>query len=435
MIHPIKVILSGRSQDQIGVYSVCTANELVIRSALRHAKAHNYIAVLEATANQVNQFGGYTGLVPADYAEMVERIAQEEGLAPCQLILGGDHLGPLTWQALNEQEAMANSEALVRAYTLAGFTKIHLDTSMRVADDDPNAPLDVAVCARRGAKLACAVEEAYQERLRSHPDAMRPVLIIGSEVPIPGGSQCHEDSVTPTDPEEFLRQYRVFRNTFRQEGAPFEDVAAFVVQPGVEFGDDFVFQYDAERAKPLTDALMEHLPLVFEGHSTDYQTEESLSAMVRDGVRILKVGPALTFGLREALFQLEACEKMLISQEEERSHIQEVLLDEMDSSDRYWKKYYTGTEDEVAYKKIFSYSDRCRYYLPTEAVDQAIYRLLSNTQQVPVGLISQYFPQQYPLVMDGDLGADGLSLVLARVGVWCDIYAAACGVNLRHRHQ
>ncbi len=361
---------------------------------------------------------------------MVEKIAREENLPAEQLILGGDHLGPLTWQNLPESEAMANSLALVREYTLAGFTKIHLDTSMRVADDDPNAALDVAVCARRGAQLACAVRDAYEERKKTHPDALRPVLVIGSEVPIPGGSQCHEDSVAPTDPAEFRRQYRVFRETFEKAGAPFEDVVAFVVQPGVEFGDDFVCQYNAENAAPLTEALLDYIPLVFEGHSTDYQTQDSLSAMVRDGIRILKVGPALTFGLREALFQLESCEKVLVSDAAKRSDFQNVLLAEMDASDKYWKKYYSGTPEEIAYKKLFSYSDRCRYYLPAEAVEKAIARLLENTKDVPVGLISQFFPQQYPQVMDGKLASDGLSLVLSRTGVWCDVYAAACGVKL-----
>ena len=429
-MHPLKKILAGRAQNQTGVFSVCTANELVIRSSLRHAKVHNYVAVVEATANQVNQFGGYTGMRPAEYAEMVEKIAREENLPAEQLILGGDHLGPLTWQNLPESEAMANSLALVREYTLAGFTKIHLDTSMRVADDDPNAALDVAVCARRGAQLACAVRDAYEERKKTHPDALRPVLVIGSEVPIPGGSQCHEDSVAPTDPAEFRRQYQVFRETFEKAGAPFEDVVAFVVQPGVEFGDDFVCQYNAENAAPLTEALLDYIPLVFEGHSTDYQTQDSLTAMVRDGIRILKVGPALTFGLREALFQLESCEKVLVSDTAKRSDFQNVLLAEMDASDKYWKKYYSGTPEEIAYKKLFSYSDRCRYYLPAKAVEAAIDRLLNNTKDVPVGLISQFFPQQYPQVMDGKLASDGLSLVLSRTGVWCDVYAAACGVKL-----
>lgn len=429
-MHPLKQILAGQSEKQRGVYSVCTANELVLRASIRHAKQHDYVAVIEATANQVNQFGGYTGMVPEQYADLVRGIAREEGLAEDQLILGGDHLGPLTWQNLPESEAMANSLELVRQYTLAGFTKIHLDTSMRVADDDPNAALDVAVCARRGAQLALAVQAAYEERCKKQPDAMRPVLVIGSEVPIPGGSQCHEDSVQPTDPAEFRRQYRVFEEEFRKAGAPFEDVVAFVVQPGVEFGDDFVCQYNAENAAQLTGALKEYSPLVFEGHSTDYQTLSSLSGMVRDGIRILKVGPALTFGLREALFQLESCEQVLVPQEEQRSHFQKVLLDAMEASDGYWKKYYTGTPEEIAYKKLFSYSDRCRYYLPVPSVEAAIRKLLENTQSLPVGLISQFFPQQYPQVMDGDLTPDGLSLVLARVAVWCDLYSAACGVQL-----
>ena len=427
-MHPLKEILAGRSNWQKGVYSVCTANELVIRAAARHAKRYGYVAVLEATANQVNQFGGYTGMRPAEYAEMAHTIAREEGLTPEEMILGGDHLGPLTWQDLPESEAMANSLELVREYTLAGFTKIHLDTSMRVADDDPNAPLDVAVCARRGAQLACAVAEAYEERRKAHPDAMRPVLVIGSEVPIPGGSQCHEDSVQPTDPEEFRRQYRVFKEAFEKAGAPFEDVVAFVVQPGVEFGDDFVCQYNARNAASLTGALKEYAPLVFEGHSTDYQTEDSLAGMVRDGIRILKVGPALTFGLREALFQLESCEKVLVPDSAKRSDFQNVLLNEMNASDRYWKKYYSGTPEEIEYKKLFSYSDRCRYYLPAKAVEASIARLLENTKEVPVGLISQFFPQQYPQVMEGSLKPDGLSLTLARVGVWCGEYARACGV-------
>ena len=44
--------------------------------------------------------------------------------------------------------------------------------------------------------------------------------------------------------------------------------------------------------------------LVFEGHSTDYQQEQSLRMLVEDGVAILKVGPGLTFAMREALFGL-----------------------------------------------------------------------------------------------------------------------------------
>lgn len=429
-MHPLKEILSGRCAAQKGVFSVCTASGLVLRAAVRHAKASGYTAVIEATANQVNQFGGYTGMIPAQYAAMVRGIVRDEGLAPERVILGGDHLGPLTWQELPEREAMDNAAGLVRAFTLAGFTKIHLDTSMRLADDDPAAPLDVRVCARRGARLANVVQDAWTELRRQDPEALRPALVIGSEVPIPGGSRSHEDSVRPTSPEEFRRQYAVFREEFGRAGAPFGDVVAFVVQPGVEFGDDFACQYDPARASSLTAALADYSPLVFEGHSTDYQTRGSLAAMVRDGIRILKVGPALTFGLREALCQLESCEALLPDGGAERSGFRAALLAAMDADGRYWKNYYFGTPGEIAYKKLFSYSDRCRYYLPAAPVGRAAERLLANTKRVPVGLVSQFFPQQYPKVVEGALPSDGLSLVLDRVGGWCGAYAAACGVRL-----
>lgn len=427
-MHPLKEIFSGKRADQNGVFSVCTANPLVLRAAMLHAREHNYVVVIEATANQVNQFGGYTGMQPQDYADLIESLRVETGLPKNQIILGGDHLGPLTWQNLSEKEAMENSKVLVTAFTKAGFTKIHLDTSMRVADDDPDAPLDVQVCARRGAVLANCVHAAYAELKKQNPDAVRPVLVIGSEVPIPGGSQEHEDSIAPTAPEEFSRQYRVFREEFEKAEAPFEDVVAFVVQPGVEFGDDFAFQYNHENAAQLCSEVKNYAPLVFEGHSTDYQTTESLSQMVTDSIRILKVGPALTFGLREALFLLEHCEEVIIPEQERRSGVKAAILAEMDADDKYWKKYYQGTEEEIAYKKLYSYSDRCRYYLPADSIAKAIEQLLQNTEHVPHALICQYFPRQYEKVVEGVIADSGEALILDRIGNWCDIYATACGI-------
>jgi len=432
-MNPVKEVLCNKESGQSALYSVCTADPLVIRAAVRHAKKNDYILVIEATANQVNQYGGYTGMKPNDYVSMVRGIMDEEGLHENRVILGGDHLGPLTWQNLSEDEAMARAEELVYAFTLAGFTKIHLDTSMRVASDDPGAPLDLRVCARRGARLANCVKKAYQELKAGNPDAVRPVLVIGSEVPVPGGSHEHEDSITPTDPEEFRRQYHVFREEFLTAGAPFEDVVAFVVQPGVEFGDDFVFQYNRNNASSLTEALKDYAPLVFEGHSTDYQTRTSLCRMTEDGIRILKVGPALTFALREALLLAEEIETLTVSDPYKRSGFRKALLNEMDADDKYWKKYYTGTQAEIDYKKLYSYSDRCRYYLPSKSVQSSINILLRNLDTIPAALVSQYFPRQYAKAMEGELSFDALSVILDRIGDWYDLYAAACGVKLNKK--
>ena len=429
-MHPLQLILQGYTESQRGVYSVCSSNELVLQAAIRHAKKNNYVLAIEATANQVNQFGGYTGMQPADFAKLVESIAALEGLQKNQLILGGDHLGPLTWQNLNEEQAMAHSKEMVKAFALAGFTKIHLDTSMRVASDDPNSPLEVQVCADRCVSLAKSVYQAYEQRLTEYPDSLRPVLVIGSEVPIPGGSQVHEDFVVPTEPLEFERQYNIFKDAFNAANLNFDDVVAFVVQPGIEFGDDFVFQYNRESTKQLVAKLQEFKPMVFEGHSTDYQTASSLAAMVEDNIRILKVGPGLTFGLREALFLAEDIEKALIADPERQSKIKETLLREMNISDRYWKNYYTGTESEIEFKKLYSYSDRCRYYLPQKSIQDSIDILLKNLTLIPVSLISQYFPRQYTRVMKGQLEATGLSIILDRVCDWCDPYASACGIHI-----
>ena len=55
--------------------------------------------------------------------------------------------------------------------------------------------------------------------------------------------------------------------------------------------------------------------MVFEAHSTDYQTDAALAALVADGWGVLKVGPGLTFALREALFALAAIEDELVPAE------------------------------------------------------------------------------------------------------------------------
>jgi D-tagatose-1,6-bisphosphate aldolase subunit GatZ/KbaZ len=377
----------------------------------------------------VNQTGGYTGKRPRDFAELVRRIARDERMDTDALVLGGDHLGPLVWCDEDERSAMEKAAELIRDYTLAGFTKIHLDTSMKLADDDPAVPLDVDVCARRGAALAKVVEESYAELAARDACAVRPILVIGSEVPIPGGSRAHEDSVTPTSANGFLSQVAAFRRAFRQAGVPFDRVAAFVVQPGVEFGDDFVCFYRRDKAKPLTDALKTVPNLVFEGHSTDYQSGEKLAELIKDGVAVLKVGPAFTFALREGLFLLEDIERIMVPDAARRSNFRRSLLDAMSRSDRYWKTHYTGTPEQIEYKKCYSYSDRCRYYLPEAGVRQAIDTLTGNLPDIPPALISQYFPVQYRQFMQESLKNDALSLLYSRLAELCDVYARACALR------
>ena len=125
--------------------------------------------LVESTCNQVNQYGGYTGMTPADFAGYVRGLAQAADFPLERVILGGDHLGPSVWQNRPAEAAMANARALVRDCVLAGYTKIHLDASMKCADDPAETPLDVRVAAARAAEMAAAAEAAHRQAPSGQP--------------------------------------------------------------------------------------------------------------------------------------------------------------------------------------------------------------------------------------------------------------------------
>lgn len=407
----MRSMLAKRKQGMkyVGIPSFCTASDLVIEACLKQAMRFDDYVLVEATANQVNQFGGYTGMKPADYRDFVYKIADGIGFPKDKIILGGDHLGPLTWQNEPEKDAMEKSIELVKLFVLAGFKKIHLDTSMRVADDPRDEMLSDETIARRGAILYEACEEAYQELLKTNPDEVRPAFIIGSEVPIPGGAQEAEDSISVTKPEAVEKTLAVYKEQFEKRGLKdaFDNIIGVVVQPGVEFGDADVFHYNRTNAAELTAAMKKYDNVVLEGHSTDYQSPKGLKEMVEDGIAILKVGPALTFSLREGLFALSMMEKQLVPEEKQAKFI-EVMEDTMMKNPGNWQKHYHGTEEQLAIKRKYSFSDRCRYYFAQPEMQSAINKLFANLSEVdiPLSMLRQYMPQQYIKVRDGVLSMD-----------------------------
>lgn len=415
MKHPMQEMMEKRRQGiKCGIPSYCSANELVLETALRRAKLLNQPVLIEATANQVNQYGGYTGMLPKDFYKLVLDMAAEIGVPEQQVILAGDHLGPLTWQNLPEAEAMEKSIELVYQYTRAGFTKIHLDTSMKVADDAEGL-LSTEVIARRGATLYKAAIKGYEELKAEKPDAIRPVFIVGSEVPIPGGAQEAEDSLAVTSVEAFKDTVATYSRIWAEEGVAdgMNDVIAVVVQPGVEFGDDQVFLYDSAAAADLCAALKEFPNVCFEGHSTDYQSPACLKAMVEDGIAILKVGPALTYGLREALFSLSLMENELVPAEE-RSNFIDVLEKVMLENPGNWQKHYHGDDKQLALARKYSFSDRARYYIGLPEVVEAMNKLFANlnTYKIPLNMLHQYMPLTYAKVRDGVLPLDAKELAM-----------------------
>lgn len=419
-----KVLQQNKAGKPVGVCSVCSSNRFVIESAMEEALKYESPLLVEATANQVNQFGGYTGMTPCMFRDYVYEIAAGINFPADKVILGGDHLGPLTWKDESADEAMAKAETLVADFVKAGFTKIHLDTSMKLGDDG-NGPLNPEVIAERGARLCAAAEKALSQMGK---DSERPVYVIGSEVPIPGGTQADE-GLKVTDPSDFTETVRLFKDSFlkRNLDKAWENVIAVVVQPGVEFGSNTVHDYNRDEAAELTKALKQYPNIVFEGHSTDYQRAQSLSQMVEDGIAILKVGPALTFALREGLMALENIEKELLSDSSDLSHFTDTLEKTMVENPANWMKYYDGSEAEKRLARRYSYSDRCRYYFNDSKIKQSIDRLFENMSsvEIPMTLISLYFPKQYWKIRDGQMENDPRELVKGVIKDTLDSYYEA----------
>ncbi len=401
-----EIVAAQKHGEAKGIPSICSAHPTVLRQALQ-ALAH---PLIEATCNQVNQFGGYTGMRPRDFVSFVSGIAEEARVPIENVLLGGDHLGPHVWRGEAAISAMAKAREMIAAYAEAGFTKLHLDCSMRLADD-PAEALDPEVSAQRAAELAAVAEQMSRAT---------PRYVIGTEVPRPGGATADEQAMHVTEAEDVCETIEIHCKAFHEAGldAAWERVLAVVAQPGVEFGDDFVTRYNAEAAHELS-CFIEEQPMVYEAHSTDYQSPEALRDMVRDHFAILKVGPALTFAYREAVFALAMIENEWLRREE-RSNLIQVLEQAMMMQPEYWEAYYQGTEQEREFKRKFSLSDRARYYWAQPEVQLALSVLMRNFADriLPYSLSSQFV---------GETGLTAEEAIRLRIQRVFDGYTTACG--------
>ncbi len=424
---------ANRAGHAVGIYSICSANRWVLEAGMAQARRDDTIVCIESTCNQVNQDGGYAGMTPVEFRSSVLEIAAASGLPEPRVVLGGDHLGPSPWRGEPADRAMAKARELVHDCIAAGYVKIHLDASMRCADDPAvGGRLDESVAVERTAELCAVAEEAA----RSLPeDAPRPVYVIGTEVPVPGGELAGQAGPAVTRIDDLGATLTATRDAFRARGldAAWDRVLAVVAQPGVEFGDANVFAYDRGAAHDLTAYLERAWPLVFEAHSTDYQAAAALRAMVEDHFAVLKVGPWLTFAMREAVYGLDCIERELLGGRAggEASGVREALLRTMLDDPAHWQAYYAGDDDERRLALDFSYSDRSRYYWPRPAVARALSTLVANlaARPIPLTLLSQYLPHEYEAVRDGELANEPVALIRHRILRVLDLYAAACGMT------
>jgi D-tagatose-1,6-bisphosphate aldolase subunit GatZ/KbaZ len=414
-----EILQSQKKMKCLGIPSICSAHPWVLKEALKTSRTSE-VRLIEATCNQVNQYGGYTGMTPVDFVRFVHDIAKINQFPIKNVILGGDHLGPNVWQDEPADSAMEKSMVLIRDFVKAGFVKIHLDCSLCLGND-PEGALDPQTSARRTVQLAKIAEESVPEG-----NAL-PRYVIGTEVPIPGGALGEGGSVNVTKVEEVEQTIQIMRAEFKLEGleSAWERVLAVVVQPGVEFGDDFVSEYQPKAASGLS-SFIESQAMVYEAHSTDFQTRAALKNLVCDHFAVLKVGPRLTYAYREAVFVLTMIENELFPTR--RSKLTQVLDEVMIQHSEQWKKYYRGSNEEQALKRKFSFSDRIRYYWFDPRVQGAFNTLMKNLgdKPIPLSLLSQFAPMQYEKIRSGEIAWTPEGVIFDRINEVLQDYDIAC---------
>jgi len=427
------VLRGNRQSGKGGIYAVCSAHPAVIEAAVQQSLEDGSILLVESTSSQVNQFGGYTGLTPGEFARFVHSAARSAGLPAERVLLGGDHVGPFPWRHEASVSALSKACELLHDCVVAEYKKIHLDASMPCGDDEKGSLTEQTI-AHRAAILCQAAEKAYRELPSDSPQL---IYVIGTEVPAPGGESVDAYSPLVTKAEDAHRTLETFRLAFEELGlsSVWERVIALVVQPGVDFGSASIFEYDRGKARSLSAALSKYPEIVFEAHSTDYQSPQALGRMVEDHFAILKVGPWLTFAFREAVLALSAVERELYGSRSERqvSRVRETMEAAMLRDPGYWQSYYHGDEEEVRLDLTYGYSDRCRYYWNGPAVQEEITRLLDNLRErpIPLSLVSQYLPLEYEAIRSGELQALPEQMIEYHIRRVVRVYADACSVKQR----
>lgn len=373
------IIARNRKGETVAIPSVCSAHPEVLRASLRLAERLDRPVVIEATSNQVNQDGGYTGMTPAAFIAFVNGLAAETGTDPARITFGGDHLGPQAWRRLPAEQAMAKAHVMVADYVGAGFGKIHLDCSEGCAGEP--AQLGDEVTVARSAELARTCARTG--------DPATLLYVVGTEVPPPGGARTDDHGDIPaTRPEAARATLDAHVAAFAGIG----EIGGLVVQPGVEFTPMHVHHLPKDRDPGLAQAIA-HVPGVcLEAHSTDYQHPDAFPRMARMGFAFQKVGPALTFAWRQAVYALDAARQIagwgdpIVLPAMERLMVEEP---------GWWQGHYHGDAAALRLMRHVGLADRIRYYWPQPAAQAAVAALMADLagRDLPDPLLWQVFPE------------------------------------------
>ena len=400
------IIQRNRAGHAVAIPSVCSSQADVILASLLRAQTLDRPIVIEATSNQVNQDGGYTGMRPSDFMAFVNGIAKDAGVDRERIQFGGDHLGPQAWRSENSDSAMAKAHQLVAGYAQAGFSKIHLDCSEGCAGEP--AQLDDEITSRRSADLARTCANMADDLM----------FVVGTEVPPPGGARTDESGdIAPTSPDAARATLAIHRDQF---GDMAPQIGGLVVQPGVEFSPMQIHHLPIAKDPKLIPAIADWPSVCLEAHSTDYQHPQVFPRLAALGFAFQKVGPALTLAYRQALYSLDIVRSFSSGSERKLPHaLETAMLDDP----RYWQGHYQGGADQLKLQRHFGLADRIRYYWPVHSVKVAVQQLFDDLpRQIPDPILWQVFSQPVLDRADALSGTQAQRLVRAQIQLALDPY-------------
>ena len=346
-----------------GLPSFCTSNFDVLKIIIKFSKIHQLPVLIESTSNQVNQFGGYTGLTPATFKKKIEYIRKKEKLNKNYLLLGGDHLGPLPWKNLTEDRAMKNAGILIKKYVEAGFDKIHIDTAILCSGQKS--------LTRSKIISRC---DALIKKINSN-NLVNKILVVGTEVPFAGGGDHVKTSITKL--ENIKKEYQMYRMIFKTFKSLYRKTFGLVIDPGISYGNENITKSKFKNFNIKTKFSKKN-NFVFEAHSSDYQSLKDLKKLNNLNFKFIKVGPELTFYYLKAALYMEKIESKLFHK---KSNLKKIISIRMNKNQKYWKDYYKKRSE---FFKFNSYLDRVRYYWSDKKVNNAKKMLFKNIDTIDV---------------------------------------------------
>ena len=337
--------------------SFCTANEEVIKIILLYCKIYNLPCLIECTSNQVNQFGGYIKKTPKEFSNLIFKIARTIKLNKKNIFLGGDHLGPLPWNNKNSNLAIKNSIELINNYISNKFCKIHIDTSVQCKNDKV---FNSQIKFDRTKKILKKIKLKKKSNI---------FYVVGSEVPISGSDK--KKLLKPTSIYTIKKDSNIFSELLFKKSCKKKNFG-LVIEVGMKYMDKYIQKPNLKNFLQKKNFSLKN-NFIYEAHSTDFQSINTLKKLVNNNFKFLKVGPELTYLYSRSLLLMQKIEKHFI--EKNKSNFNENLIQEMLKNNKYWINFY---EKNNYNQFLNSKYDRSRYYLGTKKVKNSIGKLRLN---------------------------------------------------------